>query len=481
MITGRNITKTFIGDPLLENIDFTIGNNLKIGLVGRNGCGKTTLFKMIMGIEEITSGSIMMQEEKIGYLPQVFTFPNEMVGVYLESLLVEQWEIYKIDSLLKQIKFENYDPYQNIQTLSAGQKMKLKMIEILLQEPTSILVDEPTNHLDIDGILWFEKYIKHLQKSVVMISHDREFLNNTVDEIWEIENKKAIKFVGNYDNYREEKLKLINKWDQEYVLFLKKKTQLEKLLENVHKIKDGKKRGRAVSSAKKRIQREVVDKAKEKYTVEKMHQIDFATDMHKGKLAVRLTDVSKKYGNIEIFNNVNFEIWGKEKIWLLGPNGAGKSTIVKIIMDQEKPTTGAITIGNNLKIGYYAQNADGMNTDKNLLDYYLDVTGSDYGKAFGQLQRFMFKKDDLKKPIRHLSPGQRARYSFAIFAYNNYDLLILDEPTNHLDIITTEVIEDSLINYKGTLILVSHDRFFVERLGVDKVLNLKNGTLTELN
>lgn len=480
MITGKNITKAFIGTPILENIEFTIGNNLKIGLVGRNGCGKTTLFKMIMGIEEITSGEIMMQDERIGYLPQEFTFPSEIIGVYLESLLDEKWEIYKIDTLLKQLRFEHYDPYQNTQTLSAGQKMKLKMIEILLQDPTTILIDEPTNHLDIDGILWFEKYIKHLQKSVVMISHDREFLNNTVDEIWEIENKKIIKFVGNYDNYREEKLKLINKWDQEYILFLKKKAQLEKLLENVHKIKDGKKRGRAVSSAKKRIKREVTDNEKQKYTIQKMQKVDFVTDMHKGKLAVRLTDVSKKYGSNQIFNSVNFEVWGKEKIWLFGPNGAGKSTIVKMIMGQEQPTTGDITIGNNLKIGYYAQNAEGMDTDKNLLDYYLDTTGCDYGKAFGQLQRFMFNKDDLKKPIRHLSPGQRARYSFAIFAYNDYDLLILDEPTNHLDIITTEVIEESLINYKGTLILVSHDRFFVERLGVDKVLNLRLGSLVQI-
>jgi len=481
MITGRNITKTFIGEPLLENIDFTIGNNQKIGLVGRNGCGKTTLFKMIQGLEEITSGTIMMQEERIGYIPQEFNFPDEIVGIYLESILDDEWEIYKIETLLKQLKFENYNPYQSIKTLSSGQQMKIKMIEVLLLDPTTILIDEPTNHLDIEGILWFEKYVKHLQKNVVMISHDREFLNNTVDEIWEIENKKIIKFVGNYDNYKEEKLKLIDKWNQEYVLFIKKKQQLEQLLQNVHKIKDGKKRGKAVSSAKKRIEREVTSNEKELYSSDKMKVVNFETKTHKDKLVVRLKEVSKSYGDHKIFEDISFEIWGKEKVWLFGPNGAGKSTIVKFIVGKDNPTTGDVVIGNNLRIGYYAQNSENLEINMNLLDYYLKMTGCEYGKAFGQLQKFMFNKEDLKKPIRHLSPGQRARYSFAIFAYNNYDLLILDEPTNHLDIETTEVIEESLINYKGSLILVSHDRFFVERLGIDKVLNLKQGTLKELN
>lgn len=479
MIVAKNLTKTFIGDPLFQNIDFTVGGNLKIGLVGRNGCGKTTLLKIIMGLEEVTSGSLSFQEDKVGYIPQEFSFPDEYVGIYLENLIEEKYEMYKIEMLLKQLKFENYDPYQKIKTLSAGQQMKIKMIEVLLQDPITLLIDEPTNHLDIDGILWFEKYVKHLHKTVLMISHDREFLNNTVDEIWELEDKRLTKFVGNYDNYREQKLKLIDKWDQEYILFLKKKVQLEKLIENMHKIKDGKKRGRAISSAKKRYEREIVDNQKDKYHVDKMHQVDFDTNIHNGKLVFRLKNVGKKYGEKEIFDNVNLEIRGKEKVWLFGPNGAGKSTIVKFLVGRDSPSEGDIVVGPNLKIGYFAQQSEHSKIDTSLIDFYIDATGCEYGKAIGQLQKYLFKKEDLKKPIRHLSPGQRARYSFAIFAYNDYDLLILDEPTNHLDIETTEVIEESLINYKGTIILVSHDRFFVERLGVDRVLSLRDGTLNE--
>jgi ATP-binding cassette, subfamily F, member 3 len=480
MITGKNIIKTFIGDPVIDGLDFVMGNNHKIGIVGKNGCGKTTFLKLIIGEEELTLGNIDFESERVGYLPQEFSFPDLMVGEYLENLLDESWEIYKVELLLSQLKFENYDPYQDIKTLSEGQKMKLKMIEILLEDPTILLIDEPTNHLDIEGIMWFEKYIKHLPKTVVMISHDREFLNNTVDEIWEIENKKLIRFAGNYDFYREEKLKLIDKWDQEYIQFLKKKSQLEKLLENVHKIKDGKKRGRAVSSAKKRIEREVTSNTKEKYESKKMAGVNFDTELSKHKLVIKFAKASKYFGTKKVFENLSFDVYGKERVWLFGPNGAGKSTLVKIIQDIESLTSGNVFVGPKIRIGYFAQRADQLDPSKNLLEFFLEATSCEYGKAFGYLKKFLFTKDDLPKLIRQLSPGQRARYAFAIFAYNNYDLLILDEPTNHLDIETTEVIEDSLRNFEGTLFLISHDRFFVERVGITKILNLKAGKLSEV-
>ncbi len=480
MITGRNITKAFVGDPVIEGLEFALGNNHKIGIVGKNGCGKTTLLKLIVGIEELTAGNINYESERIGYLPQEFSFPDQMVGEYLEGLLEESWESYKIELLLNQLKFENYDPYQEIKTLSEGQKMKLKMIEILFEDPTILLIDEPTNHLDIEGIMWFEKYIKHLPKTVAMISHDREFLNNTVDEIWEIENKKLIRFAGNYDFYREEKLKLIDKWDQEYIQFLKKKSQLEKLLENVHKIKDGKKRGRAVSSAKKRIEREVTSNSKEKYESKKIADVNFETELSKHKLVIKFLNASKYFGTKKIFEDLSFDVYGKERVWLFGPNGAGKSTLVKIIQDIETLTSGSIFIGPNIKVGYFAQRLDQLDHSKNLLEHFIELTGCEYGKAFGYLKRFLFLKEDLGKLIRHLSPGQRARFAFSIFAYNDYDLLILDEPTNHLDIETTEVIEESLRNFNGTLFLISHDRFFVERVGITKILNLKAGRLSEV-
>lgn len=219
MVIGTGLTKSFGGEAVFENIDFKLGNGRRVALVGKNGCGKSTLLKTIVGELEADAGNITAEGEKIGYIPQELTFPQELVGEYLEKKLDNSWDFYKVDQLLAELEFANFDPYQEISTLSEGQKMKLKVLETLLENPTTLLIDEPTNHLDIDGILWFENYINRLDKTVLMISHDREFLNNTVDEIWELENKKLIKFVGNYDFYKEEKLKLIDKWNEDYVRF----------------------------------------------------------------------------------------------------------------------------------------------------------------------------------------------------------------------------------------------------------------------
>jgi len=478
VISAKNVTKAYAGDIILDSVDFKIGNNRKIGIVGKNGCGKTTLLKLITETEEISSGNIDIQNEEFGYIPQEFNFPDKLIGEYLEEKLALGFENYKIDILVTQMDFHKYDPYQEIKTLSEGQKMKLKLIETMLLEPTTLFIDEPTNHLDIEGIMWFENYIKNLNKTVVMISHDRSFLNNTVDEIWEIENKKILRFVGDYDNYKMEKLKLIDKWDAEYTRFLQKKRQLEQLIENVRKIKDGKKRGRAVESAKKRFDREITLNTKEKYSEKKIKSLNFDTDVRSSKLMVRLEDLSKSYGTKEVFNNLSFELRGKEKVWLFGPNGMGKSTLVKLIMGEEKPTAGNIKLGENIKIGYFAQKQTRLTYTKNLLDQFMETTHASYGGAISTLRKFLFDKDTAQKRISQLSPGERARFAFAIFAYNDYDLLILDEPTNHLDIETKEVIEQSLSSYDGTLLLVSHDRYFVEEVGITKVLNLRDGKLT---
>lgn len=477
MIIGTGLTKTFIGDPVFVNIDFKISNGRKIALVGKNGCGKSTLFKIIMGEVDSDAGTINKDGERIGYVPQELTFPNELIGEYMEKHLDNSWEFYKVEKLLTELEFTNFDQYQEIETLSEGQKMKLKILEILLDNPTALLIDEPTNHLDIEGILWFERYIKSLDKTVLMISHDREFLNNTVDEIWEIENKKLLTFVGDYDFYKEEKLRLVDKWNEEYVRFLKKKAQLERLLESarIHRIS----RKGGTGQVKSRIKREIEGNKKEKYVEKKMQEVVFDTGITHSKLMIRLENVTKSYGNINVFKDLSFDVRGGEKVWLFGPNGSGKTTIIKLIMGEEAPSSGIVRMGNDLKVGYFAQKQTHLNYGKDLLSCYMEETGCYYGNAFGELKKFMFEKDDLKKKVGNLSPGQRARFAFALFAKKEYDMLVLDEPDNHLDIDTKETLEESLIDYKGTLLLVSHDRFFVERVGVKKVLNLQEGSLTE--
>lgn len=477
VITAKDLKKAYGDRVLFENADITISGNVKIGLVGKNGCGKTTLFKILNGVEEATKGNINFQNEVIGYIPQEFDLPDEMVGEFLEKQLEAAWDFYKIEVIAGQLNFHNFDPYQNLHTLSEGQKMKVKLIEALLTEPTTLFIDEPTNHLDIEGILWFEDYIRRLPASVVMISHDRQFLNNTVDEIWEIENGKILRFVGDYDNYKTEKLKLIDKWDQEYVLFLKHKAHLEKLLENTRKIKSGK-RGKAIQAVKKRIEREVEGNKKEKYVSKKISTINFETEAHANKLIVRLDNVTKYYGEKKVFENLDFELRGKEKIWLYGPNGSGKTTLVKMITGFENWNSGELKLGENVSVGYFSQTQVQFNMDNTVLAEFCEQTGCYFAQAYGYLRKFLFEKEALQKRIFQLSPGERARFAFSIFANKNYDLLILDEPDNHLDIETKEVIEESLRKFNGAVLLVSHDRYFVEMVGIDRIVNLKDGSLS---
>lgn len=474
MIIGKGISKTFIGDPLFTNLNFKLGNNKKVALVGKNGTGKSTLFKIIAGNYEPDNGGLSISGEVIAYIPQEFDFPEMKIEDYLYTFLENEWDFYKIDILRVELNFQNYNPNQLISSLSEGQKMKLKIIEVMLKDPTTILIDEPTNHLDIDGIRWFESYLKTLNKTVLMISHDREFLNNTVTEIWEIENKKLTVFNGNYDFYYEEKLRLIGKWNEEYIIFKKKKDQLERLLARVAGTY-------GVKAVKSRINREIEGNKKEKYESKKIKEINFNPGVTHSKLMVRFSNVSKTYDNQNfIFKDLNIEIRGGEKVWLFGPNGAGKSTIVKMILGQENSSHGEVRIGDNISIGYFAQKQTTLNFDESLLDFYMKSTGCGFGEAHGILKNYMFTGDELKVKIRDLSPGQRARFSFAIFTYKNYDMLILDEPDNHLDIETKEVIEDSLKKYKGTLFLISHDRFFVEKIDVSSIYKIEDGKIQKL-
>ncbi len=479
MITATNLSKSFSGEKLFSDVSLKLGNSRKVALVGKNGCGKSTLLKIIAGELEYDTGNLVKEHDVIGYIPQELTFNEELVGELLEKQLDAAWDFYKVEQMVNEIHFTNFDPYQSINSLSEGQKMKLKLLQILLTNPTVLMVDEPTNHLDIEGIMWFEQFIKATDKTVLMISHDREFLNQTADEIWEIDNHKLLRFVGNYDNYREEKLKLIDKWNEEYVRFVKKKAQLEALLDRARTMNISRKGG--TQQVKTRIRREIEENTKEKYINKKMQPLQFDSGVSHSKLMVRFSSVTKTYQKSPVFEDLSFEVRGGEKIWLFGPNGGGKSTIVKLIVGDEKPSNGIVKIGDNLKVGYFAQKQTYLDYSENLMDYFMLQTGCKFEEVFGKLKKFMFEKDDLKKKIGNLSPGQRARYAFAVFAYNNYDMLILDEPDNHLDIETKEVLENSLRDYRGTLLLISHDRYFVERVEINKLLYLKNGSLEQLD
>src|SRR3989344_3722815 len=482
----------FAGETLFQGVTFVLSKNEKVALTGPNGCGKTTLLKIIAGLEEKTGGSVLLESEKLGFLPQELDLPLEILaGEFLEKIILKMGKKHLVDALLSRLGFSNFDEYTKIGSLSGGEQMKLKLLEVLADEPTSLLLDEPTNHLDIDGILWFEDFIKNFKGNVLMISHDRSFINNTVSRVFGLENKEFHVFEGNYDTFQEQKFQFLEKKKDEYTRFLKKKKKLEDLLALAHKIV-GSKTG-AVKAAKSRFKREIEENKVSRYEIKKMENLRIAGDTHSGKLIVKAEKLAKSFDGKPVISDVDFEIRGKEKIWLFGPNGAGKSTIVKLIYSNYllrndkspensaisllKADSGDLRVGERLKIGYFAQSNEPINLDLNVLDYFLQNSSLIYDKAYSHLKNFLFEREALNKKLKMLSPGERARLKLSVFACGEYDFLILDEPTNHLDISAKEAVESALREYQGALLLVSHDRYFVSEVDVGKVMELRDGGL----
>jgi ATP-binding cassette subfamily F protein 3 len=338
-------------------------------------------------------------------------------------------------------------------------------------------LDEPTNHLDLEGIRWFESFVQNFKGSILMISHDRAFLDNTVDLIFELDEKEILTFPGNYTEYKQ----LKEGWIEQRAIAFKKQEQKRKTLENLidsaRQIKAGKKRGKAVRAAKKRLDREVLATEKSAYSRYEVTDLMIGGSTHSGKLVLTVDDLQMQFGNKDIFKDLSFEIRGNQRVWLYGQNGAGKSTLLNILTNKLTPTSGESRMGVNLTWGYFQQNQEHLPKDMLVGDYIQQQMGLSEIKQYAFLTRFGFLSEYIRRPLGMLSPGERARLSFGIFTLQEYDFLILDEPTNHLDIWTKEKIEEALQSFKGALLLVSHDRYFVENVGVDRVMNLDKGQL----
>lgn len=483
MLKVEHLKKQYL-EVLFRDVTFLLGDNEKVGLVGLNGCGKTTLLKIIAGIERADEGKIDVVDEKIGYLPQEFSFETDLlVGEFLEGLIENPHsEMYIIETLLSKLDFSDIDHYQYINTLSEGQKMKLMLIHILIHEPTVLLLDEPTNHLDIVGIEWFENFIKNFDGICIIISHDRMFLNNTVNRIFEIDEGKLITYEGNYDEYLVRKEEYMQQRAMEYKFQERKRRQLEDLVHRMRTQKAGRKQGRRVRAAKKRLQREVLDTEVDKYREQRIESFDIDGSIHGKKTVLELNNVTFGYDNAtKIVNDCSFGIYGNQRVWFYGPNGIGKTTIIKLIIGDQKPDQGLISWGNNLNWAYFSQDQTHLDMEKTVEEFFIENTGIPYQRSFGVLEKFLFPKELRNYILRSLSPGQRARLSFAAFAQQSYDFLILDEPTNHLDIKSKEVIEQALFEFDGAILVISHDRYFVESIGIQRQITLKNGHFIEEN
>ena len=524
VLSCNNLNKSFGIDSILENVNFTVNEYDKIGIIGVNGTGKTTLFKIISGIYGYDSGDIYTSKDcEIGYLEQNTNFHSE--NTILEEVLevfkdVIEMEKYLRDlehkiseessntnsttleklmneysnkleafsdmngygykseakGVLKGLGFSDEDMDKPISILSGGEKTRVLLGKLLLKKPTLLLLDEPTNHLDSEAIEWLEVFLKQYKGTVILISHDRYFLDQVVNRIFEIHNKKLKTYNGNYSDFI--KASAIEK-ELELKKFEDQQKDIKKQEESIERLKAfGREKHlkRARSKEKALAKVDVLDKPE---AYRKKAKIEFNPSVTSGNDVLQLRDISMGYGERILFKDLNLDIYRGEKVALIGANGIGKSTLFKIIMNEITPLSGDIKFGTNVNVSYFHQEQKTLNLDNTIIDeIWEDNKQLTQTSLRTMLGAFLFEGEEVFKKISTLSGGERARVAILKLILSNANLLLLDEPTNHLDIDSKEVLEEALSSYTGTIFTISHDRYFLNTV-VDKVLVLDENGITE--
>lgn len=524
VLSCNNLYKSFGIDSILENICFTVNEGDKVGIIGVNGTGKTTLMKIISGEYGYDQGDIYTSKDcEIGYLEQNTNFHSnntildEVLEVFkplidmeyylreleikiaeegsksnspiLEKLMNDYSHTlelfaskngygYKSEAkgVLKGLGFKDEDMDKPISILSGGEKTRVLLGKLLLKKPTLLLLDEPTNHLDSEAIEWLEFFLKQYKGTVILISHDRYFLDQVVGRIFEVHNKKLKSYNGNYSNYIE-----LSKIEKEIELknYEDQQKEIKKQEESIERLKAyGRekhvKRARSKEKALNKI--DVLDKPE---VYRKKAKIQFHPSISSGNDVLHVNDISMAYGDRTLFKNVNFDIYRGEKVALIGPNGIGKSTLFKIIINELLPIEGIVSLGTNVNVSYFHQEQKTLNLDNTIIDEIWDtndrLTQTEIRNMLGSL---LFENEDVFKKISTLSGGERARVAILKLILSKANFLLLDEPTNHLDIDSKEVLEEALENYTGTIFTISHDRYFLNTV-VDKILVLGENGVTE--
>ena len=524
VLSCNNLNKSFGIDSILENVNFTVNEYDKIGIIGVNGTGKTTLFKIISGIYGYDSGDIYTSKDcEIGYLEQNTNFHSEntifeeVLEVFKDVIEMEKYlrnlehKIseessnansttleklmneysnkleafsdmngygYKSEAkgVLKGLGFSDEDMDKPISILSGGEKTRVLLGKLLLKKPTLLLLDEPTNHLDSEAIEWLEVFLKQYKGTVILISHDRYFLDQVVNRIFEIHNKKLKTYNGNYSDFIEasaiEKELELKKFEDQQKYIKKQEESIERL--KAFGREKHLKRARSKEKALAKV--DVLDKPE---AYRKKARIEFNPSVTSGNDVLQLRNVSMGYGERILFKDLNLDIYRGEKVALIGANGIGKSTLFKIIMNEIVPLSGDIKFGTNVNVSYFHQEQKTLNLDNTIIDeIWEDNKQLTQTTLRSMLGAFLFEGEDVFKKISTLSGGERARVAILKLILSNANLLLLDEPTNHLDIDSKEVLEEALSGYTGTIFTISHDRYFLNTV-VDKVLVLDENGITE--
>ena len=511
---------------LFENVSFSLNEGESISIVGPNGCGKSTLLKIIVGLEKPETGQVSIKKDaKVAYLDQTGSsiVDNRIVYEILKDAFIDLKEMEKqlnelqkkmeseiqgkeYDSLLKKYcnlleRFSaagGYDMDLNINTvveglnidssilnqsyndLSGGEKTLVQLAKALIIKPDLLLLDEPTNHLDIERIEWLEKYIKSFKGSSVIVSHDRYFLDKMSNKILDLDNGIGKVYNSNYSGYLEEKQRDFEKQVASY----KDQQELIKKLEAQKKYFA--ERGMATNSStlcdRAHVLQTKIDKLKEmaisKPKIPKKLNVEFTEERKTSKKIISIENLDVTIpGGRKILDNINLNIFAGERVALIGANGSGKSTLVKSILgEQNLPVDGKIEIGPSVKIGYLPQIITFPKPNQNLLEYFCNSAELNEQKARQVLAGFQFYQDDVTKKVVNLSGGEKMKVKLAELLQEKINTLIFDEPTNHIDIPTKEVLEDALEDFDGTLIFISHDRYFINKFA-DKIIELKNGNI----
>lgn len=515
ILSCQNLSKTFVDRPILKQASFQLEEHEKAAIVGVNGAGKTTLLKMIIGQLPADEGLITFAKDKtFGYLAQQsdlsssHTIYEELLSVKQDLVSMEQqlrdleesmkhcegtqleeimdrytrmthdFEVrggllYKseLTGVLKGLSFLDEDFDKQISTLSGGQKTRVSLAKLLLQSPDLIILDEPTNHLDIASISWLETYLKSYKGAVLIVSHDRYFLDRVVTKVIAIENGLVRSYAGNYSDYAAKAAMLRKAAVNAY---LKQQEEIHHQQQVIDKLKSFN-REKSIKRAESR--EKMLDKME---LLEK--PVEIRDDMHlkltpqiiSGNDVLSIEDLSKHFGSLTLFEHVNIEIKRGEHVAIIGDNGTGKTTLLKIINELESMDSGQIRLGSKVEIGYYDQEHHVLHSEKTLFDEISDdyptLTNTQIRNT---LAAFLFTGDDVFKKISELSGGERGRVSLAKLMLSNANFLILDEPTNHLDITSKEILEQALNDYEGTVLYVSHDRYFVNQTAT-RILDLYN-------